>query len=65
MPSVTLFPHMTLAGTSGFDLYIDRDGVSTYFKTFMPPVGMKDGYASIIHFPDAQKRSVTINFPAV
>jgi len=63
MPSVTVFPHMTLAGTSGFDLYIDDDTGSTYYGTFMPPIGMKDGYESIIYFPDSRRRDLTINFP--
>nr|WP_308742342.1 SGNH/GDSL hydrolase family protein [uncultured Anaerocolumna sp.] len=63
MPSVTVLPHMTLAGTSGFDLYINNDGKSTYYKTFMPPVGMEDGYESIIYFNDNRERDLTINFP--
>jgi hypothetical protein len=63
MPSVTVFPHMTLAGTSGFDLFVDEGASSTYYKTFMPPVGMQDGYESVIYFPSAEKRNVTINFP--
>lgn len=63
MPSVTVFPHMTLAGTSGFDLYIDEGTGSTYYQTFMPPVGMKDGYESIIYFPNIKERNITINFP--
>ncbi len=63
LPSVTNFPHMTLAGTAGFDLYLDQAGQSTYYKTFMPPVGMKDGYESVVQFPDNADRSLTINFP--
>ena len=63
MPAVTIFPHMTLAGTSGFDLYIDEGVRSTYYKTFMPPIGMKDGYESILYFSHEKERSITINFP--
>lgn len=63
MPFITTLPHMTLAGTSGFDLYIDKAGHSAFYKTFMPPVGMKDGYESILCFPNAEERQVTINFP--
>ncbi len=63
MKSVTVFPHMTLAGTSGFDLYINNEGRSTYYKTFMPPVGMENGYESIIYFDDNSERDLTINFP--
>lgn len=63
MNSVTNLAHMTLIGTSGFDLYINNNGKSTYYKTFMPPVGMKDGYQSIIYFEDIKERDITINFP--
>ena len=63
MPFVTVFPHMTLAGTSGFDLYIDEGSGSNYYRTFMPPVGMTDGYESILYFPSEKERNITINFP--
>ena len=63
MPSVTIFPHMSLAGTSGFDLYVDEPSGCTFFKTFMPPVGMTDGYESVISFPDRRMRQLTIHFP--
>jgi hypothetical protein len=63
MPSVTVFPHMTLSGTSGFDLFVDRDSGSTYYGTFMPPVGMQDGYESILYFAEPGTKNVTINFP--
>ena len=63
MPAATIFPHMTAAGTAGFDLYVDQGRRSTYYRTFMPPVEMKDGYESILSFPDAAQRSLTINFP--
>jgi hypothetical protein len=63
MPSVTVFPHMTLAGTSGFDLYIDEGMDSKYYKTFMPIVGMQNGYESVLSFSSKKKRNITINFP--
>lgn len=63
MQSVNVFPHMTLVGTSGFDLYVNKEGKSTYYKTFIPPVGMEDGYESIIYFNDNTERDLTINFP--
>lgn len=47
MPRVNLFPHMTLCGTAGFDLYETVDGQDHYRGTFLPPVTMPDGtYAS-------------------
>lgn len=63
MPEITHFSHMTLAGTSGFDLYLDEGGRGSYVGTFMPPYDMKDGYESIIHFSTKEKRSLTIHFP--
>lgn len=63
MESVCLMGHMPLCGSAGFDLYINRDGKSTYFKTFVPPVGMKDGYENIIYFDDRSLKNITINFP--
>ncbi len=63
MPTITHFSHMTLAGTSGFDLYVDQGGKGIYIGTFMPPYDMSDGYESIIEFPNREIRSVTIHFP--
>lgn len=63
MPSITRLSHMTLAGTSGFDLFIDQGGKGTYKGTFMPPYDMTEGYESIIHFPNRETRSLTIHFP--
>lgn len=63
MPSVCRFPHMPLCGTSGFDLYEERDTGSVYAGTFKPPVEMTDGYESILYRKDAGKRDFTINFP--
>lgn len=63
MPNVTRLSHMTLAGTSGFDLYINKNGKSIYYKTFMPPTNMQDGYESIIYFDSNEMKDITIYFP--
>ena len=63
LPSVEIMPHMPLSGSAGFDIYIDEGGKSTYYKTFMPPVEIKDGYESVVHFESRKMRSLTINFP--
>lgn len=63
MPDICNFPHMTLIGTSGFDLYENVNNSSNYVKSFMPPVGMKNGYESIIYFETNEMRDLTINFP--
>lgn len=64
LPSVTHFAHMPLTGTSGFDLYIDTEGGSRYYRTFMPGPNMKDGYESLIRFETRKMRHITINFPS-
>lgn len=64
MPFIRPLSHMPLTGTSGFDLYIDGDGGSRYFKAFKPNLNMKDGYESVIHFESRKMRNITINFPS-
>ena len=65
MPCVHPMPHMPLSGSAGFDLYIDApDGTeSLYHRTFVPPIGMTDGYESKIEFCESGTHYVTINFP--
>lgn len=53
------FPHFSLTGSLGFDMYVGTD----YAATFMPPVNLKDEYEGYIDFGTSQKRDVTINFP--
>ena len=64
MPSVTHFSHMSLLGTSGFDMYVTQNGISTFAKSFVPPYNMTDGYASIHHFGTRALREITIYFPS-
>ena len=66
MPFVGQMAHVSLLGSSGFDMYIDYDepGVmSRYCGAFQPKVGMTNGYESIIRFPDRRMRHLTINMP--
>ena len=51
--------HFTLAGTSGFDMYVGAE----YAHTFMPPQSMENGYDGIAEFPDKKIREITLNFP--
>ncbi len=62
MPGIGKMPHFALTGSAGFDLYI-CDESERYFKTFVPPFNIKDGYESIIYFGSSNMREVTINFP--
>lgn len=65
MPCVCLMPHMAMTGSAGFDLYVDDPdtGISRYWRTFVPPTNMKDGYESEIRFLSRKMRSLTIHFP--
>lgn len=63
MPTITHFPHMPFTGSTGFDLYLCKDGKQTYFATFVPPISAKDGYESMMHFGSRQERDIVINFP--
>ena len=63
MPSLCLMGHMALAGSAGFDLYVDGELGSTYFRTFFPPSHKGQGYEAVIEFPDRKMRQLTINFP--
>ena len=55
--------HFTLAGQSGFDLYRSVAGERAVYRgTFMPLVGMKEGYSSG-RYVEGQMAEYTINFP--
>ena len=55
--------HLAFTCTAGMDLYEFVDGKERYVMTFIPPLAMQDHYESIIEFPDARDRELTINFP--
>ena len=63
MPTITHFPHMPFTGSSGFDLYLCKNGMQTYFKTFVPPMDMTDGFESVVHFGNRNEKDIVINFP--
>lgn len=52
MPGIYHGAHFALSGSSGFDLYEETDEGVRYFKTFMPKVGMEEGYESLLDFEE-------------
>lgn len=66
MPLISRFPHMPLSGSTGFDLYIDDPITeqSEFFKAFIPPYDITDGYTSIISFKTQEMRYFTLHFPS-
>ena len=65
MDSVVLMTHMTLAGSAGFDLYMDDEGEGVFCGNFEPPTDMTHGYESIkeFRFSERKMRNYTIYFP--
>ena len=63
MPEIHL-RNMNYAGSAGFDLYIDGEAQSKFYKMFIPPFDFIDEWQGIIMLPGGRKqRSITINFP--
>ncbi len=56
--------NFSLCGAGSFDIYVAKEGGALdYADTFRPPVGMTDGYESIVYFPDNARRVIIINMP--
>lgn len=62
MPAIGRMPHFALSGSSGFDLYRNKEG-DEYLKTFIPPYDFTDGYESVIELENVGMYEYTINFP--
>ena len=59
MDSMTRISHFAFTGAAALDLYADGQ----YVNTFIPPMGMTDGFEGRIEFPSAEMRQITIHFP--
>lgn len=55
--------HMSLAGTSGIDMYTREDGGYLFQTLFLPPISMEDSFESIHYFDTRQIRDITLNLP--
>ncbi len=55
--------NMCYCGSSGFDVYIDGEKNSKFYKSFIPPFEHNGEWKGIIRFPNKKTRSITINFP--
>lgn len=64
MPYITRYSHMPMTGTSGFDLYIDSDAGSHFYRAFKPDQGISGGYESVLRPAGKGMRHYTINFPS-
>ncbi len=56
-------PHMPLTGSHGLDLYV-YDGVRDLYQgSFIPPIEHLESFESVVLFPDAGMREITIHMP--
>lgn len=62
-PDLWRMPHMALAGSAGFDLYVRQNGKISFYGTFMPDPQKPQGYDSILKFPTCEMREIVIHFP--
>ena len=63
MPEIHL-RNMNYSGSAGFDLYIDGEKQSKFYKIFIPPFDFDNVWQGIIYLPGGRKqRNLTINFP--
>lgn len=63
MPFINRSSQFTLCGSAGFDLYVELDGVQTYWSTFIPPYEMENGYEAEAKETCGQMCEYTINMP--
>ena len=65
MPHIELMPHFAMTGSSSFDLFVDdpKSGISRFCGSFRISKDAKNGYESLIQFPDRRLRYFTVNFP--
>ena len=62
-PSLWKMPHMALAGSAGFNLYIRKEGKIVYYGSFIPDYKDPKGYDSIVNFATREMREIIIHFP--
>ncbi|MEG0771594.1 MAG: SGNH/GDSL hydrolase family protein [Clostridia bacterium] len=63
LPNVCHLSHMSLQGTSGFDLYCDTENKSTFQKSFIPDGDILKSYESVAYCDDSKVNFYTIYFP--
>ena len=62
IPEIWLMPHMTIVGSSGFDLYRNERETSVFAGAFIPPGNKHSGFESIVR-TDGEMHDYTLNFP--
>ncbi len=69
MPSTEPMSHMPLTGSASFSVYFNKNGRSTYYRTYKPPFDTLlagEGITDFVEFydvPEEDMRDITIYFP--
>ncbi len=53
---------ISLQASLGFDVYIEKDGKETFYRSIVPPFDIEDGYINFIPLPEGEKQ-ITLYFP--
>ena len=60
-PVVETMSHMPRSGSTGFDMYVNKEGRECYVKSFIPTAA--DVFDGVVDFSEQNERLITINFP--
>lgn len=63
MKEKCLMPHMTITGSSGFDLYVIDEGKYLYQGSFIPPTDRGTVWESLIQLEPGKMREILIHMP--
>ncbi len=55
--------NMTIAGTTGFDLYVKENEKDTYYGSYIPPCDVGDSFEGVVDFASSGMKEIIINFP--
>lgn len=53
---------MSLQGSLGFDVYLEKDGKETFLISVLPPIDPLNGYFNAVPLPEGEKQ-ITLYFP--
>lgn len=56
-------PHVTKLASVGFDLYIEKNGRTSYVQSFLPPLDTETGYEGIRYIGERGNKELLLCFP--
>lgn len=58
-------PGISRQGQLGVDMYIEKDGIDTYYGSFMPPVDMEESYEGMLYIKEQGLHQITLCMPYI